>query len=153
MIGNGVVYRIFREFARQNDAAGGVGVAPVALVVILVVGRGDVPALVQRAGVVLVAGEVAALSYRALTIADLDEVYALVIGLRVVTEVGEVAEGSAGVVELGEGFLNFDQLVVVVYVAGGVVGEFDNVLSACADTFQAYAVSGFVKFVPLLYPR
>ena len=73
VIGNGVVYRIFREFARQNDAAGGVGIAPVALVVVLVVRRGDVPALVQRAGVILVAGEVAALSYRALTIADLDE--------------------------------------------------------------------------------
>ena len=141
MIGNGVVYRIFREFARQNDAAGGVGIAPVALVVVLVVGRGDMPALVQRAGVVLIAGEIPALSYRALTIADLDEVYALVIGLRVVTEVGEVAEGRAGVVELGERALNFHQLVVVVDMAGGVVCIIRVVAALIAKCIKSVDVS------------
>ena len=68
--------------------------------VILVVGRGNMPALVQRAGVVLVAGEIAAGAYRALAVADFDEGDALV-DLRVVEgEVLEVAEGRAGVVEL-----------------------------------------------------
>ena len=86
-----------------DDVAGVVGVAPAALVVILVVGRGDVPALVERHDVLLVAGIIAACADLAFAVADLDHVHTGVNNSIPVTEVNEVAERRARMVELADG--------------------------------------------------
>ena len=93
----------FGEVVGQDDVAGVVGVAPAALVVILVVGRGDVPALVERHDVLLVAGIIAACADLAFAVADFDHVHTGVNDRIPVTEVNEVAERRARMVELADG--------------------------------------------------
>ena len=94
---------VFGKVVGQDDVAGVVGVAPAALVVILVVGRGDVPALVERHDVLLVAGIIAACADLAFAVADFDHVHTGVNDSIPVTEVNEVAERRARVVELADG--------------------------------------------------
>ena len=98
-----VIQALLGEIVGQDDVTGVVGVAPLALVVVLVVGGRNVPALVERHGVVLVAGVVAARADLALAVADLDHEDAAVDQRIPVGEVAERAEGGAGVVELAEG--------------------------------------------------
>ncbi len=93
----------FGEVVGQDDVTGVVGVAPAALVVILVVGRGDVPALVERHDVLLVAGIIAACADLAFAVADFDHVHTGVNDSIPVTEVNEVAERRARMVELADG--------------------------------------------------
>ena len=93
----------FGEVVGQDDVTGVVGVAPLALVVILVVGRGDVPALVERHDVLLVAGIIAACADLAFAVADFDHVHTGVNDSIPVTEVNEVAERRARMVELADG--------------------------------------------------
>ena len=93
----------FGEVVGQDDVAGVVGVAPAALVVILVVGRGDVPALVERHDVLLVAGIIAACADLAFAVADFDHVHTGVNDCIPITEVNEVAERRARMVELADG--------------------------------------------------
>ena len=94
---------VFGKVVGQDDVAGVVGVAPAALVVILVVGRGDVPALVERHDVLLVAGIIAACADLAFAVADFDHVHTGVNDSIPVTEVNEVAERRARMVELADG--------------------------------------------------
>ena len=94
---------VFGKVVGQDDVTGVVGVAPAALVVILVVGRGDVPALVERHDVLLVAGIIAACADLAFAVADLDHVHTGVNDSIPVTEVNEVAERRARMVELADG--------------------------------------------------
>ena len=58
-IPNGLIQALLREVVGENDIPGIVGVAPAALVVVLVVGGGHMPALVQGQGVLLIAGVIA----------------------------------------------------------------------------------------------
>ena len=94
---------VFGKVVGQDDVTGVVGVAPAALVVILVVGRGDVPALVERHDVLLVAGIIAACADLAFAVADFDHVHTGVNDSIPVTEVNEVAERRARMVELADG--------------------------------------------------
>ena len=94
---------VFGKVVGQDDVAGVVGVAPAALVVILVVGRGDVPALVERHDVLLVAGIIAACADLAFAVADFDHVHTGVNDRIPITEVNEVAERRARMVELADG--------------------------------------------------
>ena len=94
---------VFGKVVGQDDVAGVVGVAPAALVVILVVGRGDVPALVERHDVLLVAGIIAACADLAFAVADFDHVHTGVDDRIPITEVNEVAERRARMVELADG--------------------------------------------------
>ena len=94
---------VFGEVVGQDDVTGVVGVAPAALVVILVVGRGDVPALVERHDVLLVAGIIAACADLAFAVADFDHVHTGVNDRIPITEVNEVAERRARMVELADG--------------------------------------------------
>ena len=94
---------VFGKVVGQDDVAGVVGVAPLALVVILVVGRGDVPALVERHDVLLVAGIIAACADLAFAVADFDHVHTGVNDRIPITEVNEVAERRARMVELADG--------------------------------------------------
>ena len=71
--------------------------------VILVVGRGDVPALVERHDVLLVAGIIAACADLAFAVADFDHVHTGVNDRIPITEVNEVAERRARMVELADG--------------------------------------------------
>ena len=97
---DGIKQPLLGERVRVDDVPGVVGVAPAALVVILVVGRGNVPALVKGHYVLLIARVVAAGPYLALAVADLDELDIAVEHRGVVGEVREVAEGRTRVVEL-----------------------------------------------------
>ena len=94
---------VFGKVVGQDDVAGVVGVAPAALVVILVVCRGDMPALVERHDVLLVAGIIAACADLAFAVADFDHVHTGVNNSIPVTEVNEVAERRARMVELADG--------------------------------------------------
>ena len=94
---------VFGKVVGQDDVAGVVGVAPAALVVILVVGRGDMPALVERHDVLLVAGIIAACADLAFAVADFDHVHTGVNNSIPITEVNEVAERRARMVELADG--------------------------------------------------
>ena len=95
-----VVDIVSRQTVGHNDAARRVGVAPMALVVVLIVGRRDVPAEVERSGVFLVGREIAGGADRSLAVAHLDDGNELVDDLVVIGVVLERAEGRAGVVEL-----------------------------------------------------
>ena len=99
---DGLVDALLGEVIGQDHVTGVVGVAPLALVVVLVVGGSQMPALVQGHGVLLVAGVVAAGADLALAVANLDQLDAGVDDGIPVGEVGEVAEGGAGVVELAD---------------------------------------------------
>ena len=90
------------EVVGQNDVTAGVGVAEVALVVVLVVGGGQVPAHTQGLVVLGIGGEVAGAADLAFAVADLHEVQLVVTLGSVAHEVAEGAEGGAGVVELGD---------------------------------------------------
>ncbi|MPM30421.1 hypothetical protein SDC9_76971 [bioreactor metagenome] len=70
--------------------------------IVLVVGGGHVPALVQSLGVFGIAGEIAARADGPLAVAHLHGHHLVVVGGRPVSKVGEGAEGGAGVVELGQ---------------------------------------------------
>ena len=100
---DGGVDALFAEIIGQDDVAGIVGVAPAALVVILVVGRGEVPALVQSLDVFAVARIVAACADLAFAVADFDHVHTAVNDGVPIGEVLERAERGAGVVELADG--------------------------------------------------
>ena len=89
----------------EDDVAGIVGIAPLALVVILVVGGGQVPALIQRHDILLIAGIVAAGADLTLAVTYLHHVHTAVDDGIPVVEILEVAEGGAGVVELADGIL------------------------------------------------
>ena len=140
VVADGVVDPLLGEVRGQDYGAGGVGVAPVAFVVVLVVGGGHVPALVQGPGVVLIAGEVAGGADGPFSVAHLNEGDALVhLGI-VEGEVLEVAEGGAGVVELGEGAPHLHQLVVVVLIPFGGAGLVAEL--AVAAALKAGGVEG-----------
>ncbi len=111
------------EVVGQDDVAGVVGVAPLALVVVLVVRRGDVPALVEGHDVVLVARVIAARADLALTVADLDHGDARVGDGIPEREVAERAERGAGVVELADGIGTLSLVEQgIVRLHAGVVG-------------------------------
>src|SRR5699024_888767 len=59
-VADGLVDALLGEVIGQDNVAGVVGVAPLALVVVLIVGGSHVPALVQGHDVLLIAGVVAA---------------------------------------------------------------------------------------------
>ena len=107
-----VVDALLGEVVGQDDVAGVVGVAPAALVVVLVVGGRHMPAFVQRHGVLLIAGVVAAGTDLALAVADLDQEHVRVRRFVPISEIGEVAEGRARVVELVQAVALVDGLVV-----------------------------------------
>ena len=108
------------EVVGQDDVAAGVGVAPVALVVVLVVGGGHVPAHGQAEVILLVGGEVGGAAHLALAVADLNEVQHVVALRGIARVVVEVAEGGAGVVELGH-----HRNGVAAGVEGNVLGGVD----------------------------
>ncbi|SCJ72325.1 Uncharacterised protein [uncultured Flavonifractor sp.] len=116
VVPDGLIQAVLREVVGQDNVTGIVGVAPLALVVVLVVGGGHMPALVQGHDVLLIAGVVAAGADGALAVAHLDQVHPGVNDGVIVAEVAEVAEGGAGVVELADGI---DQVLVA---QQGVVG-------------------------------
>ena len=102
-VAHGLIDALLREIIGQDDVTGVVGVAPAALVVILVVGRSEVPALVQRLDVLAVARVVAARADLAFAVADLDQIHTGVDDGIPVGKVLEGAEGRARMVELADG--------------------------------------------------
>ena len=70
--------------------------------VILVVGRSKMPALVQRALVILVGREVTRTSDRTLAVSDLDRRNQLVDLLVIVCEIAEITERRSRVVKLAD---------------------------------------------------
>ena len=100
---DGLVDALLGKVIGEDNVAGIVGVAPLALVVILVVGGGQVPALIQGHDVLLIAGIVAAGADLAFAVTDLHHVHAAVDDGVPIAEILEVAEGGAGVVELADG--------------------------------------------------
>ena len=100
---DGLVDTLLGKAIGEDDVAGIVGIAPLALVVILVVGGGQVPALIQRHDVLLIAGIVAAGADLTLAVTHLHHVHTAVDDGIPVVEILEVAEGGAGVVELADG--------------------------------------------------
>ena len=56
----------------QNNASAGIGIAPQALMVILVIRGCHMPALIQSAGIILVRGEITGRANRALAVTNLD---------------------------------------------------------------------------------
>ena len=102
---DGLVDALLAEIVGEDNIPGIVGIAPLALVVILVVGGGQVPALIQRHDVLLIAGIVAAGADLTLAVTHLHHVHTAVDDGIPVVEILEVAEGGAGVVELADGIL------------------------------------------------
>ena len=102
-VAHGLIDALLGEIIGQDDVTGVVGVAPAALVVILVVGRSEVPALVQRLDVLAVARVVAARADLAFAVADLDQIHTGVNDGIPVGKVLERAEGRARMVELADG--------------------------------------------------
>ena len=90
------------EVVGQENVAAGVGVAPLALVVILVVGRRDVPALGKALVVLGIARPVGAAADLAFAVADLDQAEDSVTDRGVAGEFVERTEGRARMVELGD---------------------------------------------------
>ena len=112
-LANRFVDSIASQFGSKHDGARVVRVHPVALVIVLIVRRSDVPPLVQRHLVVLVAGEVAALVHHTFSIAHLDKIDDRVRPCRPVSEIIEGAERGSRVVELGNGRRILGQLRIV----------------------------------------
>ena len=102
-IPDGLVEALLREVVGEDDVPGVVGIAPAALVVVLVIGGGHMPALIQSQGVLLIAGVVAAGSDGPFAVAHLHQEDAAVDEGVPIAEVGEIAEGGARVVELADG--------------------------------------------------
>ena len=102
---DGVVDALLGKVIGEDNVAGIVGIAPLALMVILVVGGGQVPALIQGHDVLLIAGIVTAGADLTLAVAYLHHVHTAVDDGIPVVEILEVAEGGAGVVELADGIL------------------------------------------------
>ena len=100
---DGVVDALLGKVIGEDNVAGIVGIAPLALMVILVVGGGQVPALIQRHDVLLIAGIVAAGADLTLAVTHLHHVHAAVDDGIPIAEILEVAEGGAGVVKLADG--------------------------------------------------
>ena len=128
---DGLVDALFGEVVGEDNVTGVVGIAPAALVVVLVVGGSQVPALIQRHDVLLIAGIVAAGADLALAVTHLHHIHTAVNDGIPVGEVTEVTEGGAGMVELADGVhtLGLTQQSVVglhtgvvgLVVEGGVV--------------------------------
>ena len=78
------------------------------------------PALIQRAGVILVGGEVAGGADGTFAVAHLDQGDQSIIGIGVVGKVGEIAERGAGMVELADGLGHGGQSGIVVLQSGGL---------------------------------
>ena len=100
---DGVVDALLGKVIGEDDVTGVIGVAPLALMVILVVGGGQVPALIQSHDVLLIAGIVAAGADLTLAVTHLHHVHAAVDDGIPIAEILEVAEGGAGVVKLADG--------------------------------------------------
>ncbi len=100
---DGLIDAFLAEVVGQDHVTGVVGVAPLTLVVVLVVGGSHVPALIQSHGVVLIAGIVAACAHLALAVTDLHHLDAGIHHGIPVGEIREGTEGRAGVVELAQG--------------------------------------------------
>ena len=71
--------------------------------IVLVVGRSKMPALVQRALVILVGREVTRTSDRTLAVSDLDRRNQLVDLLVIVCEIAEITKRRSRVVKLADG--------------------------------------------------
>ena len=100
---DGIVDALLGKVIGEDNVAGIVGIAPLALMVILVVGGGQVPALIQRHDVLLIAGIVAAGADLTLAVTYLHHVHTAVDDGIPIAEILEVAEGGAGVVKLADG--------------------------------------------------
>ena len=100
---DGVVDALLGKVIGEDNVAGVIGVAPLALMVVLVVGGGQVPALIQSHDVLLIAGIVAAGADLTLAVTYLHHVHAAVDDGIPIAEILEVAEGGAGVVKLADG--------------------------------------------------
>ena len=118
-----LVNALFGEVIGENNVTGVVGIAPLALVVVLVVGGSDMPALIESHYVVLIAGIIAACTDLTFAVADLNEADAGVCSSIPVAEVAEGTEGGSGVVELADGILALRLIKKsVVRLHAGVVG-------------------------------
>ena len=136
VVADGVVDALLGKALRQHDITGVVGIAPLALVVVLIVGRRKVPALVQSQRVLLVAGIVAACTDLTFAVANLDQMDTLVRRGAPIAEVHKVAEGVPGVVKLGDGvdalvageqlIIGLQARVARLVVQGGVVTRNDT---------------------------
>ena len=132
---DGLVDSVLGKAIGEDDVAGIVGIAPLALVVILVVGGGQVPALIQRHDVLLIAGIIAAGADLTLAVTHLHHVHTAVDDGIPVVEILEVAEGGAGVVELAngvcalglaqQGVIGFHARIIGLVVQGAVVAGDD----------------------------
>ena len=131
IVADGLIDALHREVVGEDHVPGVICIAPLALVVVLIVGGGHMPALVQGHDVLFVAGIVAALSDGALTVAHLHQVNPAVNDRIIVPEISKVSKGVAGMVELTDGIgqiLIAQQLViglqagiVILFIQGSVV--------------------------------
>ena len=140
VVGNGIVNALISQVRGQHHTAGGVGVAPVTLVVVLVVCGGHMPPLVQSTGVVLIAGEVAAGANGSFAVAHLNEGDALIQCGGVERKVLEITKGGAGMVELGQRGTDLHQHIIVVLIAFGAAGLIAEL--AVATAFKTWGVEG-----------
>ena len=99
---NSFIQTFFSEVIGQNNIAGIVGIAPLALVVILVVGGSHVPTLIQGHGVVLITGIVTAGTDLAFTVTNFHQEHTRVNNSIPVCKVSEGTKGGTGMVELAD---------------------------------------------------
>ena len=148
-LGHGFVEAFLGEIVSQDHRAAGIGVAPLPLVVILVVGGGHMPATAERHIIVLIAREVAVGADRALAVAYFQQGHHFVPLGGPAGEAVEGAEGSAGMVELGVRntlglVLRLHQQVVIIQHAGvvGLVVQFGIVSGDDAGRVESIDVAG-----------
>ena len=104
-VSDGLVKPLFGKRVRKDHVPGVVGIAPAPLVIVLIVRGRHVPAHVQGAAILLIAGVIAALPHRPLAVSHLQQKNALVRRLVPIGKIGEIAVGAAGVIELADGAL------------------------------------------------
>ena len=91
------------EIFCQDNITGIIGIAPSALVVVLVVGRRHVPALIKCQRILLIARIISARTDLSFTIADFDQEHMIICLLIPIGEVCEITEGAARMVKLVQG--------------------------------------------------
>ena len=123
-VANCVINVVSGQAVRHDNGTGRVGVAPVALMVILIVGGRNMPAKIQRSGVFLIGGEVAGGADHAFAVADFNDGNQFIDHFIVISIILEVAEGRAGMVELAQGVGIALERGIVVAQCRGIGSEF-----------------------------
>ena len=148
-----VVNRILGKSVGEHNASCCVGIAPVAFVVVLIVGRRHVPSLIEGSCVIAVGREISRASDSSLAVSYLNQRHLIIDNRIIQCKIHEITERISRMVELGDGLriliqgiiVSFQYFIVVAFSVRLCISVFKSFRIKCIDMSRCSAGPGHLK--------